>query len=420
MQALDKKHLDLLGALASLLFEKIEPGERFRNDRIGEWCKKMPQPKGKCLTSTNDDAIAKINTIHEELVHLDTINTIKGHIWPLLETKKFESRCQELSKTLEANGLDFSLRNLFHLHRSKLHRARGEYEEALKDIEASSNILKLKIDTHGKYLPRYNRNLILNKGSKSEILHFSHDYKNARSEAEEMLEMSEHQASNGDFVKLDNQKGFCPTASWALYHMCESHLAETDWDSIQSKNKREWTFTETFSQGHFKKWNVPTLLRVIGNDTWKQRYPDYHSQMVDLVWLGTANNQAIRMVRQASSALGRIRIKPLAPISAIALVAFLLLQTPEVKKAPDATQKVHAAQMVLNNEIITASTNINEGISQDFAVINNAIVAEFKKQALMSSEQVIDHVIKLAPTIANERSNLMIALNGNEHGVGVG
>lgn len=100
MSIIEKKQVDFLQAIASLLFEKIEPDTKFKNKRIKEWCDSLPTPGVSNNGSADISALGIINAIHEDLVRIDHINTPKGPVWPISINKKFEQKCGKLEERL--------------------------------------------------------------------------------------------------------------------------------------------------------------------------------------------------------------------------------------------------------------------------------------------------------------------------------
>lgn len=331
MVSFDKKQVDFLKALADLFYEKIRPDAHFRNSRIEEWCENYPVPPKSSLDSQDLDALDKIVELHKQLELVDEKNTVKGFRWGKYVINDFTDLLEEFKNLIEISNVDPSISNLYHVHYSVLLRAKGQYSKAIQQLRISSEIMEKKINSTSNYLPRYNREIIQNKGAISELYRLNNEIGKAINEADNMLADAKKAEKNSDFVTQD-KKGLCPVASWAMYYNCEAHLAVEEWDKKEAEQEREWIFSHTFSNHVYRDWTVPVLIRIIGNIVWENRYPHYFEKIADLVYIDTADGKLKTTMREMSVLMGRIRIKPTMPVTLVAIIAFCIIQL-NVKEA---------------------------------------------------------------------------------------
>lgn len=379
MTDLDKKHVDFLTSLAELLYEKVRPDTKFRNNRIAEWYDSLPPPPTSVTDSVDRSAIDEITEIHQQLERIDDENAIKGYRWGGYVIDDFSKKLHLLGEKIKNSDVDPSIYNLFHLHKSVLLRAKGQYDNALKEISNSTALLQKKIDSYEQYLPRYTREIFMNIGASSELYRLSGKVNDAIITADEMLKRSMIEREKEEYFAED-RRALCLSTSWALYYCCEAHLAVTDWDNFNSKIGREWYFSETFSQDIYRDWTVPVLIRIIGNVIWEKRYPEYFEKIADLVYIGTAPGNMKQLMREASVFFGRIRLRPTMPIALLTLVALLTIKnahanptdgqhapdyrTPIVTTINNLKQEGHSINSKSRESIVTAiGDEINRIIS---------------------------------------------------------
>lgn len=428
MPTLGTNHLDFLTALANLLFDKIEPDTKFKNDRIREWCDNMPTPTTSALDSRDESALARIEKTHVHLVHLDSIHTVKGSLWPEYVNAEVQELCEDLRKDIEGSDVDGSIMNLYHLHLSKLLRSRGHYQEALDHVDEATTLLQRKLSSYPTYLPRYSRNVLLNYGLKSELYRISGDARSAMSMADQMLSESKAH-KNVSFASLDSQEGFCPVEAWALYYLCEAHLVADDWDAPEARRKREWVFSHTFSERHYERWPVPELIKIMGSEIWRERYPHYYDEMADLVYRGTAKNDVQRLLRIISARLGRVRVKPLAPVVAIGLIALaLFLGSLQFSGEVDHGER----QVAVISRVFDETADELRGDYGVFRAIEDHDVEEMKRGVTQKAaglvvdgeEALVEELLatgddEWAKEDTLARVKIEPSRSGNEHGVGV-
>lgn len=123
---------------------------------------------------------------------------------------------RQTRRKIGESSVDESISNLVHYHKSKLLRSQRRHNEAISEIRKASSILAKTIAVHPTYLPRYSRNIILNKGEESELLRLNGKIGEAITLAEEMLMDIESHSSNDSFVSLDTKPGFCSAKAWAF------------------------------------------------------------------------------------------------------------------------------------------------------------------------------------------------------------
>ncbi len=423
-----KEQIDFIQAIAYLLFERIEPNTKFINERVKEWCDHLPVPQVSPQGSADLKALDEINTIHEELVRIDHSNSPKGAVWPISINKAFKQKCEQLESIVANSKVHESILNLVHYHRSKMFRSQRKYTEAISEIEAASRLLRAAIDAEPAYLPKYNRNIILNKGEKSELLRLKGEVREAVSLAEEMLSDAEDHSANEAFSRLDATPGFCPVRAWALYYMCEAHLSVDDWDDKDAREHRGWAFTEAFGGGFYKKWNTPTLIKAIRNEAWLDRYPHYHSDITNIVFVGTAKSKIQKLSRKTSVYFGRVKIKPLAPAAIMSLIAVLLLssQPEDSKEETQTTQKQESQIGLLSSAIaeIKGYPQFSGLEAESIDEVKNEVLRKMSEiRGRINVEQQIAHIL-MTEDQGSMKAKMFgvasVAMNGNEQGVGLG
>lgn len=367
----------LLKSLAGLIYEHISPDVRFRNQRIDEWLKSLPPIVPSMTDSTDADALNEIARLHRELECMDEKHTVIGYQWGGFEVKTFSRTLEQMGQKIQSSSVDSSVYNLYHVHRAVLLRAQGNYTEALVELEKSTVLLQRKIATHPHYLPRYNREIIMNDGIASELHRINGHIATAIQKVDDMRTSAKEGGFNREFADED-ARAQCPIASWALYFGCEAHLAVKDWESVEAERAREAIFTETFSSRAYKHWTMPVLIRIIGNKIWKDRYPHYFNDIANLVYVGTAGGKAKALMREASVHCGRIRLKPATSLVAIvALMAQASAAGTSPSPAPGDSIPLKSFQQVIEMFIKRLP-----GGGQDFSPATKDLVVEQLNRAL--------------------------------------
>jgi len=426
MPILNERHIELLHALLGIFIEKLDADERFKNNRIKEWCKNMPTPPNSDDNTTDQEALSQIEEIHNYLVSFDAKQSAYGIRWPRHIVHSFRNKCELLRSTVESANVDQSIINLYHFHQAICCRSEGDFVSAIKHINQASNILNDYISAHpNKNLPRYKRNIALNKGHESDFFRMNGNLDVALEKAEEMLALAYSLCDDDEVIQLEKKNGFTPIVSWAFYHACVSHLAVDDWDNEEVKHKREFVFTNTFCQDHHLQWNVPTLIHILRNHTWKQRYPHYFEEIANRCWIGTADTEFLRIVRQCSLVFGRVRIRALPAVTAAtAMLAIAIVYGGTNSKGSDVQKE--DILTVVEAGIAEARPRFEDITDEDSELVKREISNEIEEFFVLSgdlierAQHVVDHREKYRDNEESGWEWLAGPVNGNEQGVGPG
>lgn len=318
-----KKSADVARLVVELFIERIDADVRFYNERMKEWCSKMQVPHPSYEGSVDRSAIDQVASLSSRLASFNAVNSTKGAIWPSVFVEQYLQECEVLGGLIRNSDIHESVENLYYHHKGIGYAAGGMYEEALVSMRRANEILKNCVKSSSVRLPRYRRNIIMNDGLISEFYRRCGDVCASAKIAEIMFKSACGYLEDKECMEFDKSPGFCPILSWSLYFCCEAHLAVKDWDVQQAKDKRDWWFAETFSKGHHENWNIPTLIQILRDATWRERYQYYYERIADLVFVGAAPDYFTRMCREFSVLAGRIRLKPNSAAAAVVLLAFI-------------------------------------------------------------------------------------------------
>lgn len=421
----NSSQIKLAETLASVFFRKIEHDKQFIHKRIEEWVSTMPKPVSIIDGSSNKEAFAELISLHDKMVETDNYNSIYGQIWPPFVRDEFSNKLEQFLKLVNLPEIEPSIKNLYHFHASVLDRATGDYMSAIRNINKSSKILKDYIEKSTEKLPRYSRNIILNLGHESDFYRRLGKFDQAIAASNDMLSLSTQFARDEDFLAFEKENNFCPIVAWAYYHACEAHLSCPDWDSCEAKTRREYVFNIAFAQKHYEKWTPPTLIQILTNDLWKERYPDYTDKIANLLYQVTAPNSFLLLFRTVSVALGRVTFR-IAPASALgALVLLVYLSLPQAAHAETAQISIDARPNLI--QIIDTSLQEAQNLNNNnFETVD----IEILRENVIDS---IDTILASPEPMRLATDNLLVLqdiddssilraspVNGNEHGVGPG
>ncbi|MEO0377978.1 MAG: hypothetical protein AAF329_25955, partial [Cyanobacteria bacterium P01_A01_bin.17] len=301
--------LKLAESLASVFISKIDRDNPFVHKRIREWINSMPRPQPKVEGSSDVSAFEKLCSLSAQMTEIDNLNTIYGRIWPTHVASQFESILLEFRKIVDSSDVDPSIINLFFYYSSILKGSRGEYAAALNDLKKCSEILNESIKSSTKPLPRYRRNVILNIGRESDLMRRMGNVGRAIDLSDQMLGEAYDYADHASCAAFEVENKFSPIVSRALYQSCEAHLSNPDWESSQSKDAREFVFNKSFVERHYLNWTPPTLIQILTNELWGERYPEYSERIANHLYKSTSPNIFSYLLRTTSVWLGRIQIR---------------------------------------------------------------------------------------------------------------
>lgn len=420
---LSKSQFELAKSLISILIKKIDRDQPFIHDRMKEWVETMPKPVPKPDGSKELDALARASDFHISMTEIDMRNSLFGRIWPKHVRDNFQVNLDGFYECWKSSEIDPSIENLFYYHSAILDRASGNFGSAINNIQKASEILSDYIKGSDKVLLRYNRNLILNMGHESDFFRRLGDHEKAISISEEMLQKALNISENPGFLKFEEEQNFCPIVSWAYYQACEAHLGREDWDTNTAAADREYVFNTTFTNMHYLPWTPPTLLQILTNDVWSQRYPDYTEKLANQLYTSTSPNAIALVLRSLSVAFGRVQLR-LASVPALAALVIVAYYGISQLTSGGATI-THDDKPVLVELIDQSIEEAVELTADSLQVGDSAYV----RNGLVQS--VADILSNEDPTIAvrqgwsdpsNEEMPIILASpsNGNEQGIGPG
>lgn len=359
--------------VANALVSRLQADNAFVTRRVEEWCKTIPTPAPSSIGSSDEDALKVIDRLHRELSDMNSKNSARGPRWPGHVAQTFEMKLSEMEARVRESDVDPSIENLCCVHRSFLEGSRGKFDEAIKALERSSEILGEYVAGHPeKRWPGYQRDLILNIGRTSLLQRRLGRTKEAVKTSDHMLTEAVDFTSDENLKDFERDQNFCPILSWAYFHCCESHLVSEDFEAVEARELREFVFTTTFGEKHHLKWPIPVLFHILRNDLWKVRYNAFFEEIADRAFVGTTRNPFVRIARHWSVATGRLVPRPF-PTAIAALVLVAAIATGAFDIAGDHLQLATAAPPILEQSINDAvEMAAAEGIQYEKAQIDDA------------------------------------------------